>query len=269
VENASFTINTGDYKPRLLGVSVDEAAFNLLRRVQESTINARGQVIPIIQALYAGDSNAVTAAQLKAATLDATVVSDALYTLICLGTQKFEPKGQELLRTVDISTQISLEATNLFFHQSSFFGRPNWGHSTPGVVLNGGSNAVPLRLNVEEDGRSVVKQFASGIGTGTRSVLTYLVPLDVYQRFTVLAGLHAELGTQGKVVFEILGNGKSLARVGPLSGDMPAKLIDVGLAGVTNLQLVATGAGGDAKSNYAIWAEPHLVKDGAGITGKK
>jgi hypothetical protein len=30
--------------------------------------------------------------------------------------------------------------------------------------------------------------------------------------------------------------------------------------GVTNLQLVATAHGGDPKCNYAIWAEPRLLK---------
>jgi hypothetical protein len=40
----------------------------------------------------------------------------------------------------------------------------------------------------------------------------------------------------------------------------PAHRFDCDLAGVTNLQLVATAKGGNPKANYAIWAEPRLVK---------
>jgi hypothetical protein len=41
---------------------------------------------------------------------------------------------------------------------------------------------------------------------------------------------------------------------------MPSQPIDVGLAGVTNLQCTATAAGKDSAGNYAVWAEPLLVK---------
>ena len=129
-----------------------------------------------------------------------------------------------------------------------------------GVSLSGGTNAVPLQLNVTEHGKVVTKQFSTGIGTGTRNVLTYLVPSGVYQRFTALVGLHAELGARGNVAFEIVGNGQSLARIGPITGDKPALPVEVSLSGVTNLQLITTSAGGDGTGNYAVWAEPQLVK---------
>ncbi len=258
IENGRLDMDLGNYSPRLLGVSADEAAFHLLHRVQQATVNARAQVVPIIQGLYAGDSNAVAAAQLKAATLDAMVVADALHTILCLGAQTIEPRAAESLRTVDLSAQNPLEAVNLFMPQTAFFSKPYWGHPTTGVI---GTNGVPLRLNVTEHGHVVTKQFADGIGTGTRSVLTYLVPEGVYSRFTAQVGLHAELGTHGCVLFEVMGNGRSLVKLGPIRGDKPAATVDVALAGVTNLQLITSSAGGDGSGNYAIWAEPRLVKD--------
>ncbi len=258
VEGGTFSVALDAYRPRLLGTSVDEAAFNLLHRSQEATIFARGQVVPIIQALYAGDTNAVNAAQQKAATLDAAVVADALHTVCCLGQMKFEAADD--LSAVDLSTLLPLQAPDLYFPQSSFFSKPYWGHATPGVILRNGTEPVPLRLAVLEQGQAVTRTFASGIGTGTRSVLTYLIPADVYQRFSARVGLHAELGKSGSVIFEVSGNGKSLARLGPLAGDAPAQLLDVALAGVTNLQLTVTSAAKDNTGNYAVWAEPRLVK---------
>ena len=259
IEGGQFRVTIGGYQPLLLGATVDEAAFQLLQRVNAATVNARGQTIPIIQALYAGDSNAVVAAQLKAATVDARVVADAFHTLLCLGTQQLEAGALAPLNVVDLSACWPLEATNLFFSQATFFGKPYWGHAYMGGVLEGGSNAVPIKLRVTENGDTTMKEFATGIGTGTRSALTYLVPAGVYQHFTVLAGLHPELGAKGGVEFTVLGNDKKLASVA-LTGDQPAHRFDCDLVGVTNLQLVATTHGGDPKCNYAIWAEPRLLK---------
>lgn len=260
VENGTFDLKLGDFKPRLLGTSVDEAAFTLLRRSQEATVYARGQVVPIIQALYANDTNAWNAAQQKAALLDARLVADALYTLICLGRQQIAPAEAEPLRSVDLSAFAPLEAPNLYMPQTSFFGKPQWGHAILGASLKDGKEAVPLTLNVEENGKSSARTYTSGIGTGTRSVLSYLIPPNVYARFTAQVGLHADLGKEGSVTFEVLGNGRSLARLGPMRGDAPSRSVDVALAGVTNLQLTATSAGGNGSGNYAVWAAPLLVK---------
>jgi len=260
VENGVFDVSLGGYRPRLLGSSVDEAAFNLLQRSQEATIYARGQVVPIIQALYAGDTNAWNAAQQKAALLDARVVADALYTLVCLAHQRFAADETAPLRALDLSAFAPMEAPNLFMPQASFFGKPQWGHATRGATLKNGGEAVPLKLHVGAPGPTAATTFERGIGTGTRSVLTYLVPAGVYARFTAQVGLHAELGRSGNVIFEVSGNGRSLARLGPVTGDMPARAVDVSLAGVTNLQLTVVSAGGDGTGNYAVWGAPQLLK---------
>jgi len=263
VENGVFDVALGGYSPRLLGTSVDEAAFNLLQRSQETTIYARGQVIPIIQAFYAGDTNAWNAAQQKAALLDARVVADALYTLVCLARQRFAADEAAPLRTLDLSAFAPLEAPNLYMPQTAFFGKPQWGHATCGATLKSGGEALPLRLRTTDNGRSAISTFERGIGTGTRSVLTYLVPAGIYERFTVQAGLHAELGTTGNVIFEVSGNDRCLARIGPVTGSMPAQAIDVAIAGITNLQLTVTSAGGDGTGNYAVWGSPRLQKSHA------
>ena len=259
IEAGKLDVSISGYKPVLLGATVNEAAFNLLQRVNAATINARAQTIPIIQALYAGNSNAVTVAQLKAATMGATVVADAVHTVLSLGERKFDARALAPLGSVDLSACWPLEATNLFFSQTTFFGKPCWGHAQMGAVLEGGTNAVPIKLRVAEGSRVMTREFTAGIGAGTRCSLTYLVPAGVYRRFTVLAGLHPELGAKGSVEFAVFGNDRKLASV-VLTGDQPAHRFDCDLAGVSSLQLVTTGHGGDPKCNYAIWAEPRLVK---------
>jgi hypothetical protein len=259
IESGDLAVVITSYRPRLLGTSVDEAAWRLLHRAHEAIINARSTTIPIIQALYADDAKAVLSGQMKAATLDAQVVADAFYTILCLGAEKFDAAGRESLRSVGIGSFFPLEAVNLYFPQSEFSGSPNWGYTHSAVVLEGGTKEVPLKLRIEKDGALVEKEFTDGLSPSMNKSVTYLLPAGVYERFTVLAGLHPELGAQGRVAFTIKGDGKQLATV-TLSGDEPAHHFNCDLAGVTRLQLVVTSRGPHAKSNYAIWAELMLVK---------
>jgi hypothetical protein len=103
------------------------------------------------------------------------------------------------------------------------------------------------------------KEFPEGISSGMGRALTFLLPAGVYSRFTVLAGLHPELGAQGHVEFTIIGDGKTLATA-VITGAEPAKAMDCEVAGISELQLTLSSKGGDPKSNYAIWADPVLQK---------
>lgn len=255
IENGDFKVSIEGYKPQLLGTTVNEAAWRLMHRVHEEIINARTTTVPIIQALYREEKESVMKHQMRAAVMDAQVVADAVYTMLCLGMQKFAVEEQELLTRVQIGSFFPLEATSLYYPQSQFFSSPNWGHARSGVILAGGNKDIPLKLCVGSSNQ----EFKNGISAGMGKPLTFLLPKDVYARFSVLAGLHPELGAKGRVEFTISGDGKVLTTV-ILNGTDPAKLLECDVMGVTELQLALTSRGVDSKSNYAIWAEPTLVK---------
>ncbi|MDR3402651.1 MAG: NPCBM/NEW2 domain-containing protein [Chthoniobacter sp.] len=261
IENGDLHVDIQGYKPTLLGTTVEEASWRLLHRVHDGILNARSTTIPIIQALYAEDKEGVTKHQMKAATMDAKVVADAFYTILCLGAQKFDAAEQEPLHQVEIDSFFPLEAVNLYYPQTQFFSTPNWGYPHTGVVLAEGKKAVPLKLSVEEKagGAAEEKEFAHGLSVGMGRSLTYLLPKGVYTRFTVLAGLHPELGAKGRVEFTISGDGQPLASA-TVSGTDPAHAFECDISHVSQLQLTVVSRGTDAKSNYAIWADPMLVK---------
>ena len=259
VESGEIDVKIDGYRPQLLGTTVDEAAWHLLHRVHEGIINARSTTIPIIQALYAQDKDAVVKHQLKAATMDARIVADAFHTILCLGSQRLDPSEQVPLKHVAIGTFLPLEAVNLYYPQSQFFSSPYWGCPRSGVTLEDGKKAVSLKLSVDEKSGLITEPFTNGISVGMGKALTFLLPKGVYQSFTVLAGLHPELGAKGRVEFTVLGNGKPLASA-TVNGTDPAHTFECDLRGITELQLTATSRGLDAKSNYAIWADPVLLK---------
>jgi hypothetical protein len=255
IENGDFKVSIEGYKPQLLGTTVNEAAWRLMHRVHEEILNARTTTVPIIQALYREEKESVVKHQMRAAVMDAQVVADAVYTMLCLGTQKFAAEEQAALKEEQIGSFFPLEATSLYYPQAQFFSSPNWGHARSGVILAGGNKDMPLKLCVGSSNQ----EFKNGISAGMGKPLTFLLPKDVYARFRVLAGLHPELGAKGRVEFTVSGDGKVLSTV-ILNGTDPAKLLECDVTGVAELQLALTSRGVDSKSNYAIWAEPTLVK---------
>ncbi len=256
IESGEIKVVIKDYQPTLLGTTVDEAAWRLLHRLHEGIINARSTTIPIIQALYAEDHETVVTQQLKAATMDAKVVADALHTILCLGAQKLDATEQAKTNSVAIGSFWPTEALSLYYPQTQFFGSPYWGHARSGVALEGGKKAVPIKLRIEGKAEQT---FTNGISAGMGKTLTFHLPKDVYRRFTVFGGLQSGLGDKGRVEFTITGDGKPLATA-IVKGTEPAHAFNVDLTGISEIQLSLTSRGLDAKSNYAIWAEPLLLK---------
>jgi hypothetical protein len=147
----------------------------------------------------------------------------------------------------------------LYYPQTQFFSAPHWGHPRSGIVLAEGKRAMPLKLKTEINGTPLEKEFLNGISAGMGRSLTFLLPPEVFSKFTVVAGLHPELGAEGKVEFTVSAHGKTLATA-IVGGDEPARALECDLSGVTELQLTLTSRGSTPKSNYAIWAEPLLWK---------
>jgi hypothetical protein len=255
IENGDFSVSIAGYRPVLLGVSVDEASWRLMHRVHEAILNARSTTIPIMQALYGKDQAAVVKHQLRAAEFDARVVADLVYTILSLGANRYESAEEAALQEVKIGSYLPLEAPSLYYPQSEFFSAPNWGYPHSGVILAGGNQAMPLRLRLESGER----EFPDGISAGMGKTLTFLLPANVYTHFHVIAGLHPELGAKGRVEFVVSGEGKPLESV-ILNGTDPARKLECDVTGVSRLQLSLTSRGIDAKSAYAIWAEPVLSK---------
>lgn len=261
IEGGDLKVDLADYKPVLLGASPAEAAWRLLHRVHEGILNARQCTLPIIQALDAGDAETVRKWQLQAAVKDAQLVADAIYTVLAIGTGQFEGAERASLQSVAIGSLWPLEAESLYYLQSQFFSSPFWGYPSSGFALEAGKTPVPLKLRVEGAEGVREETFANGICAGMGKSLTFLLPSNVYSRFQVKAGLHAALGAKGRVEFSICSasDGRTLGAA-IVGGEQPAHAFDVDLAGVTQLQLSLAAKGGDAKSNYAVWAEPVLLK---------
>jgi fibronectin type 3 domain-containing protein len=105
--------------------------------------------------------------------------------------------------------------------------------------------------------------YARGIGTHAVSVITYNLG-GQFQSFLSDVGLDDETFGQGFVSFKVLGDGKTLFDSGVLTGTSPVVHVNISVAGVQQLQLLAiNGIATNWNWDHADWAGARLTSASA------
>jgi hypothetical protein len=101
--------------------------------------------------------------------------------------------------------------------------------------------------------------YARGIGTHAVSQITYNLA-GAFQNFLSDVGVDDETGGQGFVQFKVVGDGKVLFDSGVLTGTSPVVHVNVSVAGVQQLQLLAiNGVAANWNWDHADWAGVRLT----------
>lgn len=80
----------------------------------------------------------------------------------------------------------------------------------------------------------------------------------VWKKLVGSAGIQD--GNGGSVVFEVLGDGRSLWKSGEIEGGSPPAAFDVDVTSVKQLELVVGDAGDGTGSDWGVWLAPKLVR---------
>ena len=262
IEDGQLRLDLAGYKPRLLGTTPEEATFHLVERLHFAVRNARSQVIPILQGVFAKDQPAMDAGRRKAATVDAQISADALHTILCIGKNRFDDAEKVQLENVDMVALTPLEViAQSYFPQNAFFSNPYFGCPTPNGVLKDGTEKQPLVLKVMENGALAERTFARGLGLGTHTRVSYALPARTYDRFECRVGLHAPLGAEGSVAFRIYADGEAVYDSGIITGADASRKVSLPIWRVRELSLDIEARGKSAPGkNHAVIAEPLLFK---------
>ncbi|MDZ4289401.1 MAG: NPCBM/NEW2 domain-containing protein [Prosthecobacter sp.] len=260
-EEGKLWVNIAGYRPQLLGTTSDEAVMNLIERYNAMVRNARSQVIPILQGVYRSARNEIDAAQMRAATVDAEVVADALYTILCIAKGRFDPEEVVRLAVVDVSALTPVEVIHQsYFPQHSYFSDPYFGFPLRDGILDEAKQKQPLVLKVAKDGNVSAQEFKHGWGLGTGCRVTYALPGKVHDQFDCWVGLHAALGKEGKVAFRVFADGIAIFESEVMTGESPAQKVSLPVWGVKELSIVTESRNTTRGHNYAVIADPTLRK---------
>ena len=105
------------------------------------------------------------------------------------------------------------------------------------------------------------KTYARGLGTHAPSRFALSIGGRA-RRLIARVGVDDEVGPNGSVEFQVVGDGKVLWSSGRMTGSDVAKELDVDLAKVRELELVATDAGDGQVGDHADWLEAKLEVTG-------
>lgn len=263
IENGTLKIDLAGYRPQLLGTTSEEAVMHLTERLHSEIRNARAQVIPILQGVFRKDDAAIDEGRRRAATMDAQVAADALYSILAIAKNQFEPAEKARLDSVDVAALTPLEVINQsYFPQFSYFSNPYFGFPVPNAILEDGTTRQPLVLNVVENGTSKAQSFERGLGVGTGCRVTYAIPLKTYERFECLVGPHATLGASAALSFRIFADGEAVFDSGIVTGESPAQKVSIPVWRVREISIETQNRGTSATppKNYAVIAAPTLIK---------
>lgn len=102
------------------------------------------------------------------------------------------------------------------------------------------------------------KAYTKGLALHSRTRLVYRLP-DDYRRLTALAGIDDRAGTRGDVVLRVEGDGRVLYEA-PLSGAGEPVALDIDVAGVRRLAIIADYGANQDLSDHLNLCEARLVK---------
>ena len=249
------------YRPRLLGTTPAEAAFHLHERYWSILNTTRSRVVPFLQATVAGDTDRADELGLQMGRQCARVTADILYTGLCMGDQRFPDSQVAPLGRVDLASLTPVAVPKVLSPPYRFMALVR------GASLDMDRRRVPLRLR---DANGHVATYDRGLGTGchSRYTIAYRIPAGVYDRLTVVAGLHADLARDAGVRLRILlgtrmddaTEGRVVFDSGPITEHSPAQTVDLPVheGGDILFQGEDTTGQWANPGNHIVWAEPTL-----------
>lgn len=245
--------------PELLGLSLSEATWRLAKRCAAARTYCRRFIIPIVQALFAGDEDAAIANASEPVTIAAQMTGNVIFTAIKIAANSFSPAEIEQLKSLDLRFLPADKA----FHDSVYAEAILDGNMD--AIAPGAKPVLPAKLNFA-DGPRQVKGLGvlphSGMSRSRDCYMTWILPRGIFKQFSAKVGLHADLAVGGAVSFQVLLDDETVWDSGRMTRETLAKALTVPLGGAETLTLKVCDAN-DGQSflrNHSIWADPVIAK---------
>lgn len=242
------------HQPRLLGATTREAAFALLHGQRRVARLARAMVLPMLAHQIHGRADEADLLRGEQARLTGGLVTDALYTALCLATGRIDPAEA---RAGDGLPLAGLEFAPL----RGKAGEPYiWVPFLIGQSLDARRAAHPLAVAGRE------APFETGLGMGAPATAELpFAPAGAWARLTATVGIHPAAGPQGAVQFVLKAGGQELHRSPTIRSGEPGVAVEVRLPegefGLLTLTTEPVDGSQAAPDNQCVWGEPRLWRD--------
>jgi hypothetical protein len=245
--------------PRLLGLTMAEISWRQASVNTEAIRECRRYVIPLLQAIFAGDKLQAENQAEPPVTKAAQMTLDIMYTALRLASDDISDEEKQAFSTVDLRLwKADGEMHDLVYGGAILDGN----RSTPpaGAPVIGGKLLFDDGKVREVHGLGVLPH--SGMNGPRVCWMRYTLPVDVFSKFEALVGMNAELTRDGAADFVVLLDGCEAFRSGKLTVKDPAIPVSIKLNGAAELTLKVEDVNGGKTfwNNHAYWGKPNLVK---------
>lgn len=269
VEGLKAPVKIRGYKPKMLGASIEQAELGACAGLIEAHYFGAGKAIPIVQALYAKDTEKATELSGLAQSESARHFADFIFTVFSLakGCISSEAYTCDLRKIPYISNSVDM----LYRYQPI---------KDASLVPYSGGKMKPLALRNKDgitavNGLGVVPLLAPPFNNNEVSRIAdieYLVVPGAYRQFRAVVGLNPLFSeSMPTAKFQVSGDGKVLAETGVVKpGDTCENLVaELGNTEILTLRMLYVDtpdferlnrvSGHLAWVSHGVWGWPELV----------
>lgn len=265
METRPDTFSLPAYHPKLYGLSVAQAASNFVDRFVGMVRFSRRQVLPFLESIYTHDTGRAAGLNAEICRFAAEVYADWLHTAACLAGNRFSEEEQAALSERRLS---SMHPYRLTAWAPSPYDQLGPG-DLAGFNVDTSFNPVPCSLIVQTPERGkAIATLSDAMGSTAYFERVFSLPSGVYRRFCTDYGVHATLGADHPIVFEVWNDDVRLFRDVRLAGEEAGRVSIDWPAGATRLRLITTIASDVAVQRindrplrcvgHAVWGHPRL-----------
>jgi hypothetical protein len=250
-----------DYRPRLLGLTAEHAASNLMDSMVSLVRSARALMVPLMNAVYSDRLDTIQVLLGQNVCDSARVLADFMHTAACLAAGRFDDQAVEQMKILRLTWRWP-------YRMSAYapypYGDPsaNAPLRLSGYNLNKDQRRVRCELLVGTDGNVKSQSFDEALGAGAYFEYHYRVAPQMYSRFKAWVGIHATLGSQRNIDAEVKLDGQTAFK-GVLVPGKTALEVDIDARGCHDIQLISSGPqyfDPDGSNNNVVWAQPRLER---------
>ena len=269
-------------KRRLLGVSVEEAVFNLCAENDKAVSFALSKLCPFILSIQANDREKADAISNEINSKAVQLSVSAWHTAFSVAFGKYVKTETAPLDRISLSDMVPIDELGenysrekllkygIKFHETKYHeadpsrsrisNDPYPFEPVADHAFDGKGNTIPIVLDIHDGGEIVRKTFKKGIASSGCGMLVFEAPGQIYGEFHALAGIHPVSGAGKKACFAVFSeqSGEKACLSGEISSGSPAFEFKIPLS--TDCETIALIVTEGTPGTHAVWAEPVLLK---------
>ena len=264
IEDTPTTLDRHSYVAGALGDTVDTIVLRLEGRLRELYERAMATALPMLSALYVGDTAAASRLSDRVLAETVEVMGDVLHSCWCVYRGSWTEEEREAMSVCRLD-RMEPAAYDVEFNYGC---RPIRG----AITLDQRGAAIPLQLSIQQDGVTTVRA-VDGLcvvphalpikGTRPLAAVEFDLPPKAFSRFTSVVGLLAGFSPQATCRFVVEGDGRALLESPPVRAGDAALEVDVELSGIRRLRMVVHTDGSTDKLAFPIWGRPTVRNEAA------